>query len=113
MQLGTVFSVEDLTRPGVQPVPGYRLIRRIGRGGCGEVWEAEAPGGFHVALKFVRLERERIGLVELRALEITKTIRHPNLLTTFGAWIVHDTLIVGMELADRTLWDRFCEALRQ
>jgi eukaryotic-like serine/threonine-protein kinase len=36
-----------------EPVPGYRLIERIGGGGFGEVWKCEAPGGLHKAIKFV------------------------------------------------------------
>jgi len=110
MQLGTAYTGNELARPAGQPIPGYRLIGRIGIGGSGEVWSAEAPGGFYVALKFVRLVG---GLDEagVRNLNILRTIRHPNLLSCFGAWRAGDFLILGMELADGTLWDRFGEAI--
>ena len=101
----------DLRRDA-EPVPGYRLIERLGSGGFGEVWKAEGPGGFKVALKFVPLA-EQVGPVELRALQIIREIRHPHLLTTFGSWQLDDTLIIAMELAERTLLDRFREAVRQ
>jgi serine/threonine protein kinase len=93
-------------RAGTEPIPGYQLVRRLGQGGFGEVWQATAPGGFNVALKFVLLE-EKVGAVELASLEIVKNIRHPNLLTTFGAWQREPYLIIAMELADKTLMDRF------
>jgi serine/threonine protein kinase/lipoprotein NlpI len=94
------------------PIPGYRLIRKRGRGGAAEVWEAEAPGGFRVALKIVNLSTDRTS-GELRSLEIIRGIHHPNLLAIFGAWQVDKRLIIGMELADRSLWDRFLEARSQ
>ena len=99
-------------RRDAEPVPGYRLIERLGRGGFGEVWKAEGPGGFKVALKFVPLA-EQVGPVELRALQIIREIRHPHLLATFGSWQSDDTLIIAMELAERTLLDRFREAAGQ
>jgi serine/threonine protein kinase/Tfp pilus assembly protein PilF len=93
-------------------VPGYRLLERVGVGGAGEVWSAEAPGGLRVALKIVRLAGE-LGQREMSNLRILRAIRHPNLLAYFGAWQAEGRLIIGMELADRSLWDRFAEAAGQ
>jgi serine/threonine protein kinase len=92
-------------RVGAEPVPGYRLEKRLGSGGYGEVWKATGPGGFGVALKFVAA-KGKVGEVERRSLEIIKHLRHPNLVTPFASWEVSDWLIIGMELADGTLADR-------
>jgi formylglycine-generating enzyme required for sulfatase activity len=98
--------------PGGRLLPEYELVRLLGRGGFGEVWQAKGPGGFDVALKFIRMG-ERAGQVELRALELMKGIRHAHLLPMFGAWERAGLLIVAMELADRTLADRLSDVQAQ
>jgi WD40 repeat protein/serine/threonine protein kinase len=90
---------------GTVPVDGYVLEARLGRGGFGEVWQASGPGGFKVAMKFIRLE-ESAGTVESRSLELTKQLKHPNLLAQFGAWEKDGFLIIAMELGNGTLYDR-------
>jgi serine/threonine protein kinase len=97
-------------KPGAEPVRGYRLVERIGKGGFGEVWKARGPSGFGVALKFVPYSGAA-GDAEVRSLKIIKELRHPNLISVFGAWGTKDLIVIAMELADRTLWDRFNEAV--
>jgi serine/threonine protein kinase len=98
-----------------EPVPGYKLIERIGGGGFGEVWKCEAPGGLHKAIKFVFGDLKSAGdnghraEQELKALSRVKTVRHPFILSLERYDIIDGQLIIIMELADRNLWDRFKE----
>src|SRR5687768_9546767 len=94
-----VWLPPDSALPGVEIVPGYNLVTRLGRGGFGEVWRAVAPGGVPVAVKLLRVD-EPSAAVEARGLDFMKRILHPHLLTTFGVWHRGDLLIIGMELAD-------------
>lgn len=105
------FTVRSWSR-GDEPIPGHRLIARLGGGGAGEVWKAQSAGGFTVALKFVPLAA-KMGEAELRSLEVLKSIRHPNLLAIFGAWQQQNLLIIAMELADKTLHDRHREEVER
>lgn len=105
-----------------EPIPGYRLIERIGGGGFGEVWKAEAPGGLLKAIKFVFGDLKSQGeddadghraIQELKALERVKTVRHPYILSLERYDIVNGQLMIVMELADKNLWDRFRECRAQ
>ena len=96
---------------GAEPLEGYRLVRRINRGGCGEVWEAEGPGDAAAALKFVALEGAA-GDAELRALNLMKDISHPHLVAMHGAWERGGFLIIAMTLAEGTLLDCLRQAVR-
>jgi tetratricopeptide (TPR) repeat protein/serine/threonine protein kinase len=94
-------------------IPGtsvaYRLVAKRGSGASADVWEAEGPNGARVALRIARGTVERLQ-GELQAIDVVRGVRHPHLLTVFGAWPRDGGLVVGMELADRSLWDRFTEA---
>jgi serine/threonine protein kinase len=100
---------------GTEPLPGYRLIEPLGRGGFGEVWKCEAPGGLMKAIKFVAGSDAEDGNggarfeQELDAFQQIKSIRHPFLLTLERVEIIDGELVMVMELADRQLLDRFRE----
>jgi serine/threonine protein kinase len=102
-----------------EPIPGYRLIERLGGGGFGEVWRAEAPGGFHKAIKFVygdlsaSGETDQRAKQELKALDRVRSVRHPYILSLERYEVIDGQLLIVMELADRNLWDRYKECRAQ
>jgi serine/threonine protein kinase, bacterial len=92
-------------RIDVEPFPGYRLVRFLGGGGFGHVWEAQAPGGSRIALKFLPCDDQKSAAREIRALQAIKELRHPHLLKMEGVWCYNRFLVLAMELADGSLDD--------
>src|SRR5262245_42507804 len=73
---------------GDQPVPGYKLLRELGRGAMGVVWLAESESGFERALKVINLQ-QRGGKKEYRGLRTIKQreLLHGNLLMLVEYWL--------------------------
>jgi len=93
-------------------VLGYTLKARIGSGGFGEVWSAEAPGGIMKALKIVYgFHDEKRAQAELKALDRVKTLRHPFLLNLERIEVYEGQLVVVTELADKSMADLFNECI--
>jgi serine/threonine protein kinase len=88
------------------PTERYKIVRQLGQGAMGVVWEAEDTNlGRRVALKFVRPEgankqslRRRL-LREARALA---QIRHVNVVQVFDAGEADDEVCLVLELVDGT-----------
>ena len=65
-------------------IPGYRIVRPLGRGGMGSVWLAERDGGdfeHFVAIKVIRPGAISDGLIERfrRERQILARLNHPNI----------------------------------
>src|SRR3954451_10257851 len=90
---------------GAEPLPGYVLLAPIGRGGYGEVWKCEVPGGLFKAVKFVGGADDGScpAAQELEALQRVKALRHPFILSLDRVEVLDGVLVIIMELADRSL----------
>lgn len=107
-------SNPSIIRAGYEPIPGYILRQRLGAGGYGEVWSADAPGGLKKAVKLVygTLDEQRASS-ELRSLQRIRQVHHPLLLSLERIEIVNGQLIIVTELAESSLMDCFHAARRR
>ena len=105
-------SLSSLSWKPTEVIAGYTVRERIGVGGCGEVWRADAPGGLTKAIKFVYgcLDDER-ALRELKALNCIKEVRHPFLLSLERFEVIDGQLVIITELADLSLKDRYRQCI--
>jgi hypothetical protein len=114
---GRAAWVEGLS-PGT-PLGRYDLLREVGRGGFGVVWEArDRELGRRVAVKVIRSRPD--GVPEKRLVaeaEVAARLSHPNIVTVLdvgrgdrGAWLVQEFL-TGNTLAARI--DRGALPLRE
>ncbi|HVA48007.1 MAG TPA: protein kinase [Pirellulales bacterium] len=82
IQMGREFKIGD------EPVPGYRLVAMLGKGGFGTVWRAVGPGRTEVALKITDMLDSKRGMREFKSLRLMKRVRHPNLVPIVAIWLI-------------------------
>jgi hypothetical protein len=99
----------ELPRPG-ERFGGYLIVRELGRGGMGAVFEAEQlESGRRVALKVLshQLDSPEARKRFLREGRLAASINHPNSVYVYGTDEVEGTPVIAMELiAGGTLQQR-------
>jgi serine/threonine protein kinase len=101
----------------VGQVAGYQLLRELGRGGMGVVYEAEQLSlGRRVALKVLRLDTVREPRAVLRfrrEAQAAARLHHTNIVPVFEVGQDGDTAFYAMQLIDGHGLDRVIEELRR
>jgi hypothetical protein len=109
--MSTTAAVQQFN--SAEPIPGYRIQQRIGAGGYGEVWRAEAPGGIAKAIKVVYGYHDSDRATqELNALNRIKEVRHPFVLSLERIELIDGHLVIVTELATSSLKNLFEEYRR-
>ena len=81
----------------------YQLIRLLGRGGMGTVYEAvQRSSGRRVALKMLGQQLESVEMRQrfLREGRLAAGISHPNSLYVYGAEEIEGVPVITMEIAE-------------
>lgn len=105
--------IAGATTNGWQPghiFGGYRIVRPLGQGGMGTVYEAEhIESGRRLALKVLShsLDSPEARQRFLREGRLAASVNHPNIVYVFGTEDINSTPVIAMELvAGGTLKDR-------
>lgn len=89
--------------PAISALPtlaGYRLVRLLGKGGLGEVYEALADDGTRVALKAFLLRGDDQGLAAasfVREVSLGQRLVHPDIVRVLGSGCYGDYAYLAME----------------
>ncbi len=83
-----------------QQLAQYRLLRSLGRGGLGEVFEAQAPDGRAVAIKTFLLRDDDQGLLAsafVREANLGQRLNHPDIVKVLDSGCHQDHAYLVME----------------
>jgi tetratricopeptide (TPR) repeat protein len=100
-----VLPGRELSAAAGQTAPArYRIIREVGRGGMGIVYQAEdvvlqRQVAYKVLPDAVREDPRALGAF-LREARIAASLHHPNIVTIFDAGQAADTVYIAMEYVD-------------
>jgi serine/threonine protein kinase len=103
-------SLAAKLQSGFEPIQGYFLRDKLGSGGYGEVWSADAPGGLKKAIKFVygHIDGDRASC-ELKSLQRIRQVNHPFILSLERIEIIDGQLMIVSELAQGSMFDRYMD----
>jgi serine/threonine protein kinase len=91
----------------------YRIIRLLGSGGMGSVYEAQGSGGARVALKLIHLADRNNSEATIRferECEILAKLDHPNIAKFLDSGVTSDGMpFLAMEFVDGRHIDDYCD----
>ena len=92
-------------------IEGYRIIKKLGRGGMGVVWLAEQLGTKReVALKLMVSHADDSNKAKAkfqREVELTARLEHPNIASIYDSGLHHGMYYYAMEYIDGLPLDKF------
>ena len=100
------------SRPSIPAMLGrYRVLRLLGRGGVGEVYEAEDPEvGRRVAIKVLRDDKEGDTEALRGEAQALGRLVHPNVLAIYDVGVAGTDVFLVMQLVEGEPLDRWLES---